>query len=506
MFNLAAPKTILALFPRKYLFPILAFAVPFLTRAVPEVLMGHYIVGFDTIAYYVPSITSWLRGGADVWSVFGSAPLFYAIVASAVALGSPLVTVLKIVPVFLHGFLGLSMYGYANKGLGWSPKKSGLAALIGTVYFVAMRVSWDLLRNELAIIFLFVTLTLLSKEERAPRSWKLHSLLSLSMMSVVLAHQLVCIIMIGIVIVFIALRVLRHNYSKVALLFATSLPAILFFAFVYLSPSVGANPIDFTANFGWPLSSFSSYPSMLLGEAGFFLHCYLPLVPLVLLGARRSVSLELKAWLLVTTILLFIPIITLSNYRWTLLFVYPLALLATDSISAVKLVSWKRFKITKRRVVIIYLVAVLSVLTVGFMIQTPETPFFYFRADGLNPFIYQIPSAMLQNTISVNDCQDTDKSLQWFNNNTEENALLLTHRAFYGWAIMSLSKGQIVLYEFGDPVAAAQNATLTASGSVYLIWWTDGVGWYGFPTVPTPFQEVYHSGRIAIYRYLTNSS
>jgi hypothetical protein len=42
----------LAFGPRVFL--ILAFFVPLLVRVIPEVLMGSHVVGFDTLAYYVP--------------------------------------------------------------------------------------------------------------------------------------------------------------------------------------------------------------------------------------------------------------------------------------------------------------------------------------------------------------------------------------------------------------------------------------------------------------------
>jgi hypothetical protein len=504
---LVAPKIILALFPRKYLFPILAFAIPFLIRAIPEILMGPYVVGFDTESYYIPTILTWMRHGAGLFNILASAPMFYTIVASFASLGVPLVAVLKAAPILLHGFLGLSIYTYAKGGLSWSPKKSLLTALIGTVYFVAMRVSWDLLRNELAVIFLFVVLTLLSKDEvEESRSWKCYFALSLSMMAVVVAHQLVSVIMMGMLTVFILLRLKKKRYLKAADLLLLAIPSILYFTVVYFSPAVEANSIDFTTNFGWPLSNFVSYPQMLLDEAGFFFYCYLPLLPLAVLSWRAFKNLQMRTWLVITFILLLIPIVSLSNFRWVMMFTYPLAFYAANSLSLLKRFSWRRFRLTAHRIAVIYLIASVGFLSLAFTVQSPEAPFSYFRADGLNPFIYQIPSSMLQNTLSVNDCQDTSNALQWFNINTESNAVLLSHRAFYGWALTTLAENQVDLYEFGNPVEAAQNATLTTHNPVYLIWWTLGVGWYGLPTVPLSFQEVYHSGRIAIYRYSTDSS
>ena len=445
---------------KKYLFPLLAFAVPLLLRAIPEILMGPYVVGFDTMGYYVPMTLQRVGNPIDLWQFFTSAPLFYTIVDFFVLLGAPLIGVLKVVPVLLHGFLGLSIYTYAKSGLDWSPKKSVLTALIGTVYFVALRISWDLLRNELAMIFFFVVLTLLTKEEQKPRSWKNYALLSLAMMAVVLAHQLVSVIMIGVLAIVLVLRLSRKDYTHAIALFLASFPAVLFFGVVYFSPAVGANSIDFSTNFGWPLSDFSSYPSMLLSEAGFFLYCYLPLLPLAVISWRCFRNLHMRSWILVSLVLLLIPIVSLSNFRWVLMFTYPLAFYVSDAVTKVKAISWRRFKLTSRRIVLVYLALTVFVLSFAFIVQTPEAPFTYYRADQLNYFyIYQVPSSMLQNTVSIADCADTANALQWYKINAGDNTVLLTHRAFYGWALQTLDNDQIALYEFNNATDAAQNVT-----------------------------------------------
>jgi hypothetical protein len=79
--------------------------------------------------------------------------------------------------------------------------------------------------------------------------------------------------------------------------------------------------------------------------------------------------------------------------------------------------------------------------------------------------------------------------------------VLLVHRAFYGWAMLNLNVSQIMLYEYDNPANAAQTVAGEGQGKIYLIWWINGAGWYGQPTVPALFREVYHSGEIALYKY-----
>ncbi len=37
-----------------YRFGLAAFLIPLIARAIPEIIVGPYAVGFDTIAFYVP--------------------------------------------------------------------------------------------------------------------------------------------------------------------------------------------------------------------------------------------------------------------------------------------------------------------------------------------------------------------------------------------------------------------------------------------------------------------
>ena len=215
------------------IFPLLAFIIPLAIRAIPEILMGPFIIGFDTLGFYVPNTLLWLHNGVNIGNLLATAPLFYVIFMSIVAAGGPIVFVLKIIPPLLLGFLSLSMYGYAKKGLSWSPSKSTFVAILGTVYFVALRASWDQLREELGLVFFFVVLTLLINSK--DNSWKRYVALSLAMMAVVLSHQLVSVLMFGVIVFTIAYNLFHKD-------FGSSISYRCFFAF---------NPLFFHRLFKW---------------------------------------------------------------------------------------------------------------------------------------------------------------------------------------------------------------------------------------------------------------
>ena len=214
-----------------YIVPLLAFLLPLLVRVIPEVLVGPYVIGFDTMGFYVQNIFALLYEGVDFWSYLAVAPLFYALLMSLVSAGIPIVVALKVLPPLLLGLLGLSIYYYAHSGLGWSSIKSLAPALLGTIYFVALRISWDMLRNELGLIFLFVVLTFLIHIKAG--SWKRYLLLSLAMVAVVLSHQLVAVIMLGIVLFIVFHNLFEKNFQKSLVLIVASLPAAVFALVVY---------------------------------------------------------------------------------------------------------------------------------------------------------------------------------------------------------------------------------------------------------------------------------
>ncbi len=489
-------------------FPVLAFVIPLAVRTIPEILMGPYILGFDTLGFYVPNTLLWLHNGLNLWGFLSVAPLFYSIFMSIVAVGGSPVFTLKIISPLLLGFLGLSIYSYAKKGLGWSLPKSTFVALLGTVYFVALRASWDQLREELGLVFFFVVLTLLMLLiNRKDSSWKSYAVLSLAMMAVVLSHQLVAVLMFGAIIGTVAYNLFHKDFKWSINLVVVSLPAVVYFVIVYLSGVAQAGVLGYSTSVVSPLASwtgFASYQSMLISEGGFLLYCFVPLLPLIVVGFWRFKNLQLRSWLLLSLILLFIPLSSVSPYRWVLLLTYPLAFYATDALSRLKSIKWKRFKFTVHRIAILYLVLSTAILSFGFIFMTSENPFFYFNSEHYNSYVYQIPTSMLQNTVSITDCHATVNALQWFKDNLNSSALLLTHTVFYGWALLTLNSNQVMNYGFGDPVNAATTAIQEGHTQIYLIWWVPGLGWYDLPTLPSSFHEVYSSGNIAIYSYASN--
>jgi hypothetical protein len=384
--------------------------------------------------------------------------------------------------------------------LSWSPKKSLLVVLFATLYFVALRVSWDMLRSELGTVFLFVTLIFLKKN-----GWSFRSgiSLSLAMVSVVFAHQLIAVIMFAIVIATILRTYLDKKMVELRRLIVCSAPAVfLFFSIIYINYFVYSSPIlGFSDKYsrGFEALVTASHTDLVLNTLGFLAFCYLPLVPLLVFGARRFKSnIQLKAWIIWIFIPLLLVIISptaffvggVLPYRWILLLTYPLAFYAVEGIGAIK---WNWYKAGVG--------FILAILSVGFLVLPNSAALGYY-----NSFPTYVPKSMLQNTLQLSDCQDTVNALLWARNNMPINGYLLVHEAFYGWATLTLDSNRLIPYFFANPAEEANKLQESnPSNPLYLIWWVNGSGWYEQPTIPEPFSVVYSSGNIAIYKYSTST-
>jgi hypothetical protein len=153
-------------------------------------------------------------------------------------------------------------------------------------------------------------------------------------------------------------------------------------------------------------------------------------------------------------------------------------------------IKWNWYKIAYK----IALGSIIAFLSVSFLVLPNNEAISYFTT-----YTSYVPKSMLQNTIQLSDCQDTQNALLWAKNNMLADGYLLTHVAFYGWATLTIPNNRLVFYEYGDPLATATQIA-NSSNSVYLIWWINGTGWYGQPTVPAIFSTVYRSGDIAIFK------
>jgi hypothetical protein len=471
-------------------FAALAFFVPFAVRLLPELFMGGFVTGFDTIGYYVPVMINWGNGGVGLLKAVSYAPLFYSLLNALLTTGVPITIALKTLPPTLHGFLGSATYFYAKKGLHWASAKSVFVSCLATLYFVSLRISWDMLRSELSLIFLFAFLTFLRGNWKE-KPWKCYALFLPTTIFVVLSHQLTSVIMFAIVSVTALQSLVNKEYTAARDLVLSALPSAAIFCLVAYAGFAVSPESSLATSASWlSLFGFPSYASTLADALGFLLYCYLPLSLFALFGVKALKNSELRVWLswcLIGVLLGTIGwygLIPLS-YRWTLLMVFPLAFFAAEGFGRLR---FHRLRIA--------LSGPLVVLSLGFVLLPTSMGFPYFRL-----FPNYIPSSVLQNTVALSDCSDVVKALTWANGRLGSDGVLLAHDAFYGWSLLYLNRNRIVCYGYENPQTTAAEMFANGYHRLFLVWWVAGEGWHGTPSLSSCFVEIFRSGEIAVYEY-----
>ena len=138
---------------------VLAFAIGFVVRLIPELLSFPYPIGWDTI-YYAYRINDGALFG--YWNNPFSTWLIYGIL---IFLGNltrldPFL-VLKIVAPLLFGGSAAGVYFVAWKKLGWSVTKSLLASGLFAFQLGALAISWHFYRNVFGAMLLLFALPFL---------------------------------------------------------------------------------------------------------------------------------------------------------------------------------------------------------------------------------------------------------------------------------------------------------------------------------------------------------
>jgi hypothetical protein len=348
-----------------------------------------------------------------------------------------------------------------------------------------------MLRNELGLIFLFIFLIFLH-ENLEEKSWKSYALLLPIMILTVLTHQLVAIIMLAIVFVFIIQRFFNQERVAARNLVLSTLPATaLFILITYAEFAVSTsfsivNGFQSAESIGWlSLFGFTSYLDTLAYSIGFFLYCYLFLLPFILIGIKHFRNLELRIWLFWCLILPLSSIFSPYAYRWTLLLIFPAAFFAIEGFGRFDSKLWKKL-----------LSGVLILLSGSFILLPAEFAFPYF---GI--FTSYVPSSMLQNSIPLCDCRDVETALLWTRNILASDGILLVHDAFHGWALTFLDRSRVTCYGYENPKETAEKMFSNGYNRLFLVWWVPGEGWHKWTTLPSCFVEIFRSNRIAIYTY-----
>jgi len=274
-------------------------------------------------------------------------------------------------------------------------------------------------------------------------------------------------------------------------------------------PTVRPAGLFFLANYfvGSGSGSYSGYFDLASQVFSVFTVLYLLSLPLVLVGFFRNRVLDV--WTLFVACAAFsclvMPFFALNWWdRWMFLLVYPFTFYVVvgvfkvlESASGVVRPNlwWLRWmKIsTKTTVALLGCMVLLTTVYIGATLQSDN--YAIMSILTISRYFSVAP------TVPLKDVEDTTKVMRWLDTNIDNGSCILVHSAFQEWARLYLDDSHTLVAYSTDVVRALNVATGQGYDSVYLVWWGENIGWYWF-TVPSYFDPVFWSGRMAAFQYL----
>ena len=453
------------------------FLFGFFLRFIPDLLVfqqSSYPVGFDIIGHYAPTLM-----GFDPWRLEPlAAPLIYFILKPFVVVFDVFL-VLRITACVLYGLLAVSAFYFSSNGLNWGERKSFIGSFFLTLQISTLRISLDLFRIELGIIFFLLLLPWL-KNIASRRSQIVVSLLSLA---IVMTHEMISAVAVFVIIGLILLLLRNRRKNDALRLFLFTLPSLIIFL-VMASIGIGIYDVPWGRN---ALTNYFEYYGgsyfVLLGDVSYNVGLYLPFLPLTLIGFWRNRLLFLASLFLLGTSFscIFFPWLSLSLWwEWLLLLAIPLIFYAVNGLEKLGLFK-KNIRAYAGLIAVIILFSVYAAI--------------------------YIPHNMNKSSIDFDDIPNTMGAFDYINNNSDNSSCLILEERFRGWGLMYFGDNrQIISYPPGLPYHenyalmrylndALETAMELNCNEIYLVWYADMMINY------SQFQEIYKSENIGVYKY-----
>jgi len=444
-------------------------------RAIPELLVPSYPLGYETITWYAPVMMTFRSRGLDsvLQSTFMWCPLFYVLMWFAtVATGAHPFLILKVTGPLLFGGLAASFLLFLKRGLKLESKVAFVGALLLIFQVAALRESWDRFRNVLALIFLFATLTVLRSNHR-------HKWYAVGILAVLtaLSRDYIALVLFATVVGFAVLEKKGYAMSLLALA-----PAIVTLTFMMY-------PSTFWWNYaagGAPTFYSETYLGVVVDILLIFSVCFLPILFFVVKGFRRDRLLDpMLALLLVGSFsAVVIPWFAVPGYqRWLILLVFPFTVYAVQG--------FERFRLFDQRRVRMLTAVVLSFMVLGVGYSTGAFSYVVLPSSW-------VPGSLVQSSIAWNQIDDVKAVLLWLNANAEADSSILAEERFYGWTLIYLPRADddisVVPYGAGAaPTQALEKALGNGSSWIYLIWYSN--------SSVLNFRAVYSQNSISLFQY-----
>lgn len=457
-------------------------------RTIPEVKAGIWPIGYDTFNTYAAELATY-KGPLINW--LKTANLIYFIFLPFKWLGFEPSFLMKFFGPIFFGALVISFYYWTRFFIGFNKLKSVLATLLVIFQLASLRLSWDLYRNELGLIFLFWALINLNFIIK-PKNLILFLLFGVMAVS---SNELVAaVLLITLVVVAIA-RIYRQKFKELMIIAM----ALIVFGLTFLSVLSSSGQIlydphvIFTSesnNLVWryvyQYQKEMSYQTLFDKITRLFWLLYQCILPFVIYGfwlLRKNLILtNITFWLLIGTFssLIFAGTGIIVWERWLIMLAFPFAIYTIEGAFALgqflaKLKNWGRgFKIVSKALAIIFWIGLLGILILRawpFLTRSYPDAQPPLADDRINEYF---PRTMVHNSVGIWKIEDILDCVDWLDKNVPPGAAVIVDNRWRGLMLTNfeLDNRYIITNAWSEqwPRQTYEFAVLKGFKEVYLIW------------------------------------
>ncbi|VFJ15002.1 conserved membrane protein of unknown function [Candidatus Nitrosocosmicus franklandus] len=448
------------------LFIITVFCIGCIIRTIPVYLNYPYPIGYDSINYYLPLLYNFSENGIN-WSTSYPIYLFAVSSFSEIFMIDPY-TSFNFFNIFLYGVLGVSLFLLFTKVMNISPTRSILFSLFVLVQLSTLRISWDLYRDLLSIIFFNFSLLLINGVYQNSKISYQSGLSYLLLFCLILVSVLTDR-MVSILLIFASLICALLFRNKYLLLISSSF-VILFISYLIAFDkisifSMDSGIIQTLVDPVYDLNSYSIIEIIVL-----FVSLYGILIPFFVYGFLKPLLafLPLKVPTIIALVCSFSWIIV-PNYeylvpeRWVIISGLFISIFSAHGFSLLNTSIKSGFL---RAITFATFFSFFIIYGIVFILSpqfgTISTIPGYF--GNLTQFI--MPISMSINSFDIDQNKDIVQLIDWINRNTQGNSIVIGSIHWRGWFSLFLDPEIDFKYEENtlQPLSFKNNSLFENSG------------------------------------------
>lgn len=414
-------------------------------QSIPIIINYPYPVGYDTINYYLPILYQFHTSGFD-WNT--SLPVYVVIVhyLSKILLNDPYLS-FNVVNASLYGVFGVSILFILINIFRMSPYFSLWSCVFVLLQLSMLRISWDLHRDILAIIFLNFVVIIIHQLYTINHSVKKKLVFYICIFCItsisVLSDRMLSLLLITSSLIFSLVK--RDRY-----LFALNLSFVLvFIAYVYSFNNVTflsfrSDIVDTLFN---PIFNKNSFD--VLNLTVLFLTLNGILIPTFVIGFLKGLK-RLNFLVIPTTISLVFSFTwtVIPNYeylvpeRWIIVFGVFISIYASFGLYVLSV------HIRSKRVRYVFYYCIMAIFfAYGFIFMIAPYGSITTLPSYFNSYTgFIFPLSMSLNSMEIPQNRDVVNIIDWVNNHTPNDSSVIATLHWRGWFHLFLNSSHNYIY------------------------------------------------------------